>query len=385
MITTEQLAKIFENDLNALLDYDNLSFYLWTNVGERKKAMRQGNDVYSYINGNIKVAASSITANHLVMGVNQITLEFDVPVDPPKTTATQTAEYLARIKDGQYWFVQYIMGILSEYFQRYQTLELQDENGVTYGVGIVAGVAMPQGVNLQAWTGNSLPVNVYIEANIVQGGIISLDIGVELDGETLPFQSFIPDRSGVVSPDVYSGSEVSKVIATSSAFAAEVSIPTNSVYAASSAAVSYLLHGKSNVAHFLKIKWGTSDSADTGLYFVTFKRISGGMQGVTIASVTFQLAEIQDDINLINVPDGFQIGHFKLASSETESLTFTVSADCLAYIAGTVYEWTAGQNITIPIGAQSISYDEDKNQYFVYLITNKSVTVTGSDITFEVE
>lgn len=385
MITTQQLANLFEGELNALLDYENLAFSIWANVGKRNKPIRQGNDVYHYITGNIKVAGSSTTANRLVMGVNQLTIEFNVPIDPPKTTAAQTAEYLTSVKDGQYWFVQYIMGILSDYFQKYQALEMQDESGVTYAVGMVAGVAIPQSVDLQAWTGNSLPVNVYIEANIVQGGIISLDIGVELDGEFLPFQSFIPDRAGAFSPNVFSGADVSKVVTESSAFAAEVSIPTNTVYQSSATAVSYLLHGRPNVAHFLKIKWGNTDDADTGLYLVTLTRCNGSLQGVAIASVTFRIAEMQDIDDLIDVPDGFQVGYFVLASSSVESLSFTVSAACLAYMAGKVYEWTAGQSVTVAIAPSAITYDEDSDEYRVYLITDQAVTVTGTGINFEVE
>lgn len=385
MITTQQLAELFETDLNALLDYENLSFKLWSDVGKRQKKVRDGNNVYTCINGDIQISASTITPNRLIMGVNSLTVTFDVFVDPPKTSASQTAEYLEPVKNGQYWFVQYIMGILSGYFQKYQALEMQDENGVNYGVGLVAGVGIPQGVDLTAWQGNTVPVNVYIEANIVQGGIISLNIGVELDGEAIPFQSFTPDRESVLAADVYSGATVSKVVETSSAFAAECSIPTNTVYSCSAAAVSYLLHGSANEAHFLKLRWGAYEGADTALYLVTFTRATGGFQGVTIASVTFRVAEVQDNLSLVNVPGGFQIGYFVLDSSETESLTFSVSADCLAFIAGQAYEWTAGQSVTVAIEPQDIEYDETDDEYRVYLITDKSVTVSGTGIDFEVQ
>lgn len=385
MITTQQLANLFENELNALLDYENLAFRIWANVGKRAKPFRQGNEVYSYITGDIKVSSSSITANRLVMGVNQITIEFNVPVEPPRTTAAQTAEDLEPVKNGQYWFVQYIMGVLSDYFQKYQALELQDDNGVTYGVGLVAGVSIPQGVDLQAWTGNSLTVNVYIEANIVQGGIISLNIGVEIDGEALPFQSFIPDRTGVFSSNVYSGKSVSTIITESSAFAAEATIPTNTVYQSSAIAVAYLLHGKPNVAHFLKIKWGSTDDADIAYYFVTLTRCNGSLNGALIASATFRIAEIQDNAELIDVPAGFQVGYFKLTSSTAGSLSFTVSAACLAYIAGNVYEWSAGQSVTVNINPNTIAYEEASDEYRVYLITDGAVTITGTGIDFEVE
>lgn len=383
MITTQQLLNEFEADLNALLDYENLNFKLWADAGERKKAFRQGNDVYTYITGNVRVSASSITANRLVMGVNNLTITVDIPVDPPKTTAQQAAGDLARVKNGQYWFVQYITGILTGYFQRYQAFEMQDEKGVNYGVGLVAGVAIPQDINLDAWLDDHIPVNIYIEANVVQGGIISLNIAVELDGEPVPFQSFVPDRTGVLDPSVYSGSEVSKVVVTSSAFAAEISIPTNTVYNISGIAVSYLLHGDPNTAHFLKIKWGNAADADSEIYLVTLTRATGGMQGVAIASVTFRLAEVQDDMELINVPGGFQVGYFALATSDVTSLSFSVSGRCFAYIAGKAYELLAGAQQTVSLSERDIVYDEASDEYRLYLITSSLVTVTAEGYTFE--
>lgn len=384
MITTVQLARVFETDLNALLDYENLSFKLWANVGERKRAERDGNIVQSYINGDIKVSASSMTANRLVMGVNSLTIEFDVPTEPPKTTVTQTAADLAPVKNGQFWFVQEIIGILSQYFQKYQALELQDSEGVTYAVGIVAGVAIPQGVDLNAWQGNSVPVNVYVDMNIVQGGVVSLDIGVELDGIALPFQSFVPDRSGVLDAVVYSGNSVSKVLTTSTAFAAEATIPTNSIFSSSASAVSYLLHGNPNEAHFLKIKWGAAADADTEVYLVTFTRATGGLQGTSIASVTFRIAEVTEDTELIEVPNGFQIGYFEVPSSTLASITLSVSADCLGYIARQAYELTAGQSVTIPLTPKSIVYDDDTEEYRIYMITSAAVTVAAEGYAFEV-
>lgn len=382
MITTQQIAQAFENDLNELLDYENLSFKLWANMGKKSKAMRVGNTVQERIDGDIRISASSITANRLVMGVNQLTIEFGVPVDPPKTTTAQTAEDLEPVKNGQYWFVQYIVGILSQYFQKYQAIEMTDEQGVTYGVGIVAGVAAPQTVDLQPYEGNFITVNVYVNMNIVQGGIISLNVGVELDGVAVPFQTFTPDRTGVLDPSVYSGGDYSEVISTSSAFAAECTMPTNTVYASSIAAVAFLLHGDLNEAHFLKLTWG---GEDTELYLVSFTRETGGIQDVTIASVTFRVAQVRDDADVVKIPDAFQLGYFEVDSSELSEIELSVSADCLGYIGGKAYEFTAGQSVTVPVSPHSIVYDESTDEYRVYLITSAKVTVTADGYVFEVQ
>lgn len=380
MITTMQLAQKFETELNALLTYPNLYFKIWADVGKRTEAGRVGNTVNAYIDGNMKVSASSISPNALVIGANQLLLEFNVMVNPPKTTLSQTADDLAPIINGQYWFVQEIAGILGGYFQKYQAFELEDEQRNAYSVGMVAGVGIPQTVDLQAWTDNSVPVDVYIELNIGQGSLISLDVQVELDGQTLPFQTFTPDRTGVLDPTVYSGEDKSEALLTSSAFVAECSIPTNTVYSSSHSAVEYLLGGTLNEAHFLKVPWGET----AGLYLVTFTRATGGLQGVAIASVTFRIAEVRDDPDMINVPSTFQVGFFEVASSTISSLTFSVSADCLGYIGRKTYELTAGQSVTVPLTPNDIVYDDDSDEYRVYLITSAAVTVTATGYAFEV-
>lgn len=382
MISVSQIAEQFQNGLNALIDYPNLTFKLWATAGERQAPERTGNVINTYINGEIKTTSSSITPNILVVGANYLTLVFDVPVDPPKTTTAQTAQDLQRVVDGQYWFLQYISGILSGYFQKYQTFTLQDESGTEFSVGMVAGVAVPQDIDLTPWRGNSIPVYVYVELNIGQGGIISLDVSVELDGAPLPYQVFTPDRTGVLDPAVYAGETVSKVLSTSTAFAAEVTIPTNTVYASSQSAVDYLLQGPQNEVHFLQVTWG--ENGQTGLYLVTFTRETGGVQGVTLASATFRIAEVRADPDMVELPSGFQMGYFEVASSSLSSITLSVSADCLGYIGEQAYSFTANQSVTVQLTPQSIIYDDATEQYRVYLITSSAVTVTATGYAFEV-
>ena len=61
MITTQQISEYLENGLNALLDYEGLSFKIWATAGEREKPERTGNAVQQFINGNMRVATSSLT------------------------------------------------------------------------------------------------------------------------------------------------------------------------------------------------------------------------------------------------------------------------------------------------------------------------------------
>lgn len=378
MITTKQIADYIENGLNAELQYEGLSFKIWATAGERDKPVRSGNAVNYSIDGNFRVVTSSLTPNILVMGVNAFTLTFDVPVNPPKTSASQTAEDLARVRDGQYWFVLYIERIISSYFKLPQELSFTDEEG-TYNATLAAGVAIPEGIDLTAWRGNTVPVDVYIELTIGQNAVMSRSAVIEIDGEPVPFVSFIPERASVVDAAQYSSDESTKTLATASAIVAEVNIPLNTKYGSSDAVLDYFFGGHNNVVHFLKIALGQKSD----VYLVEISRSTVGLENAKIASSTFRLSEAVADADLLDVPEGFQVGYFTMQSSAVTSITITVGAPCLLYVAGQAYE--VSDQITVPLIPKYIPYNDDAGTYRLYVITNTAVTVSASGYTFEVE
>ena len=378
MITTQQIAEYIENGLNAELQYEGLSFKIWATAGERDKPVRSGNTVNYSIDGNFRVVTSSLTPNILVMGVNAFTLTFDVPVNPPKTSASQTAEDLARVRDGQYWFVLYIERIISSYFKLPQELSFTDEEG-TYNATLAAGVAIPEGIDLTAWRGNTVPVDVYIELTIGQNAVMSRSAVIEIDGEPVPFVSFIPERASVVDAAQYSSDESTKTLATASAIVAEVNIPLNTEYGSSDAVLDYFFGGHNNVVHFLKIALGQKSD----VYLVEISRATVGLENAKIASSTFRLSEAVADTDILDVPDGFQVGYFTMQSSAVTSITITVSAPCLLYVAGQAYE--VSDQITVPLIPKYLPYNDEAGTYRLYVITNTAVTVSASGYTFEVE
>lgn len=379
MITTQQISEYLENGLNALLDYEGLSFKIWATAGEREKPERTGNAVQQFINGNMRVATSSLTPNILVMGINSFTITFDVPVNPPKTRITQTAEDLSRVRGGQYWFLLYVESVIAAYFQKPKTVQWTDGE-TTYDSTISAGVGIPADIDLSEWRGNTVPVDVYVEVNLGEGAVPSLSAVVEMDGIAVPYVSFVPERASQADAAQYSNNENTTSLATSSAFVAEIAIPVNTLYSSSPSALSYLFGGALNVAHFLKIDFG----GESGVYLVTITRATSGLEMEKLASATFQVAEAVGDFDLLEIPEGFQSGYFELPSSQIASLTLSVSADCLARIAGKAYEMTAGTPLAVTLAPDDIVYDEDSDAYRVYMITSTAVTVTG-DYAFEVE
>lgn len=375
MITLTKLANYFEEGLNKTLNNPEIQFKIWAEAGQHVKSRREGNTVTYFINGNLRTSTSANDANDLVMGVNGLSLEFTVPVQQPRTNATQTAEELAKIKDGQYPFVTYVINAINSYFQTAKAITLTDDKGVEYSVAFQAGTVTPGNVDIASKLGNYLPVPVYIEVYFVEGGVNSKDVKVYFDGKSMPFQAVRHGRSPMTERDVYAGTLVSKNLITSTAFAIDVDFPVTSD-SATQACVNYLISGKPNVAHFVKVQFG---SLNEKLYLMTLNTVQTSAQGIAIAGVSASLMEVVENVSALGVPDNYEMDKFTFQNSNATSVSFTAEADCLFYCAGETYSLTAGESINIPLDQSDYEYDEEDGVYYVYYILLKTGEANGGE------
>ncbi len=377
MISLTKLAEVFENGLNTALGNSEIQFKIWGNAGEFREFQREGNTVTYFVNGSLRTSSSANDANDLVMGVNGLSLDFAVPVQQPRTNALQTSEELAKIKNEQYPFVQYVLNAINVYFQRAQSVIMTDDKQVEYSVSWQAGTAVSGEVDLLPALGNVMFVSVYIEVYFIEGGVNSKDVKVYFDGGSVPFKALRYGRTPVLQSEVNAGGLVSKNIITSTAFAVDVDFPvTNDP--ASKECVNYLLSGDPNVAHFVKVRFGNL-SEET--YFMTFNNVQTSMAGIAIAGASVSLIEIIANAQTMNVPKSFQAGRFTVGGSTVTEITFTSSVDCNAFIAGKA-EYISGVQ-SIAITPADIEYDEETDNYYVYLITDRAVSV-NSETPFEI-
>ena len=386
MIETTDLVERIEKDLNAMLPKDSdLAFKIWANVGEHTPPERNGNRVKYLIEGNIKTSSSSMEANKvLAIGVNGFSLDFMIPLRVPRTSLGQDIAELQTIQNGQFVFPAFIIGVLSQYFQQSKSWELyKDENGeeISYAVGIMGGVALPGDVDIKAFSGSSLPVSVYITANIVKGGTVSTDITVKINAKIIPAQVITPSRTAVLNNDVLSNNLVSKSIATSSAFAIQVQFPTNACYdtGGTEEVLDFLMAGNINRAYFVEIQWGTHATKDA---FMMIARSNGAAEGVTIAGLTAELTEVLHYTELLGVPERYQVGKFILNSSHVDSISIMLNSaeQVKAYIGGEVVILN-NEPHNIAVTPDDIIDEEDN--YAVYIITDRVCEISG-DHTFEV-
>lgn len=384
MIKLTQLATLFETGLNARLNDPEIQFKIWATAGQQTPSIRSGNSITYYLDGDLQVNSSANEANLLVMGVNQLRLMMYVPVKRPRTNAQQKAEELERIKNGQYPFLELITNAVDNYFKSSQAIEIideeeTDESGkpVVYSVGIKGNTALSGIVDIVSELDECVILSVYIECFFVAGGINSRDVQISIDGHIVPFQSVNVARSNELSTDVYAGEMVKKNITTATAFSLEISFPSNSDYT-TKAVLDYLLNAKPNVAHFIKIKWGKTSEI---IFFMTFDRLSTSVQGISFAGVSFALVEVIDNVELIDVPDQFQVGRFIFDNSQTSSVLFTID-ECTLFMAGKARE-IAGNN-TITVTPRDYVYDAQKDKYYIYAITDRAVNILPGNASFEI-
>ena len=384
MITLKQFAEKIENDLNNLLfaamKSEEIRFKIWATAGECQKPVREGNVIIHEIIGNMKTSTSSNDANNvLAMGVNGLSLDFMLPVYPPRTNSAQTAEQLAKISDGQYPFLELIINVLNSYFQKAQVTTMKDGNEVEFSVAFQAGSVIPGAVELATQFGNAVPLNVFIQVYFIEGGTNSKDVKITVDGKLMPFQAVRLGRAAVLERDVYSGESVSKCLASSTAFSVDADYPSSN-NPATVTALDYLLNGEANTAHFVGVQWGEEI---TKLFFMQYNTVQTSATGIAVAGVSASLVEIGGNDELYNLPQGFITVRFTLADSQTETLTFTLSEECETFIAGVgAFKRNGAQAVILtPL---SFEFDEDDDTYNVNLIVDRQVTITNASAPFTI-
>lgn len=288
MITLEQIARHFEDGLNAVYNNENIKFSIAAHAGILRNAFREQNNITSYITGGLSVDSSSNDANLLVMGANGLSLEFAIPAKRPRTSPTQTAEELQKIRDGQYPFVNEVMKAINDYFESAQTFSLTDGEN-EYSLAFHAGTSMNDATQILDGIGECVLAYASITLYFIEGGIISKDVQVTIDGERVPFQVLRIGRSSELSRDVYTGKYISKSIASSTAFSMDLQFPANADMATSET-LSFLLEGTPNTAHFVTVQYGAN--ANTEIYLMTFDNVITNAQGVTISGATAALIEV---------------------------------------------------------------------------------------------
>lgn len=382
MIALTDFAKMIEDGLNESFGNPDIKFKIWSDVGREEWAVRTGNQLQTYILANLRSASSANDANILVMGVNALTLEFSVPLRRPWTNLNQTEAALEAVQDGQYIFVKQIRAVIDDYFQRVQIFQ-KKVGDITFTLAMQAGAAITGNVDLAAQLNRNVTMTVNITLYYLEGGINSKDVAFEIDGTAVAVQSLTISRRGDASSDVYSDAGDTQNYLTSSAVSIDFAFPANT-YGSTKAMVDYLLGGKKNMAHFVRVKYASLSDA---LYLMTFASGDTNIAGISFAGLSGSLISCVRDIEMLDFPDMFQVARIALASSAVTEITLTVTIlagiSVNIYAAGKFYSIPAlssGTNasMNIPITPADLTYDEASDSYFFYVVTDNALTFTST-------
>ena len=365
MIELSVLANKLQDDLNALLGNPEIQFKIWSEAGQYQAFQRVDNTVTWFINGNLRRTTSSNDANDLVMGVNGLTLDFAIPIKQPRTNTTQTEEDLAKIKDGQYPFVEYITKAINGYFDKAQVFTIKDGDS-TYSIGFRAGMSTTGIVDLVPVLGNCITVNVFIELIYIQSGVNSKSVKITIDGQAIPFQSLRWGRSPMVERSVYAGDLDSKNVITSTAFAIDIDLPISITGPDNNPVSSYLLSGTPNVAHFVNL---SIDGTEYN-YFMTDNAAQASAQGISITGTSVSYMEVS---NGYFEPGVNKMGMFIVPNSQVKKITAQVevsnnpySGEFLACVGGKCAKYPL--SFSIDITPDMLIYNKDKNAYYLTVV-----------------
>lgn len=375
MINLTQYARLIETGLNDLLNEENIKFNVWSDLGKYKKAIRRYNAVTTYINCVLSRAPGTIETGNdgLIIASDSITMTVAVPKIEPKQTVDEPS---SETDDGVYTFVERIRNVMDAYFST-NIVRSITENGLTYETGMQYSISSTGDLNLFSMTDEIITFSVYITINVVQNGINSRSVHIELDGEPIPFLSASPNRAGEKSTDVYSDSGESETIITSTVFAVDVAQPMTTGRVTSQFN-DYLLGGQKNVMHFMKLTVGDQSV----FYKVTFGDISASVEGSLNVGTSIPFIKVRDNFDVLSYPPYFTVG--RLTPSGNDMVSITPTKDCILDFCG-IREVKAGETVSGYITEDMAEYDEDAEAYFVAVRTCPSAELSVSGATLIVD
>lgn len=375
MIGINDLAEMIENGLNQKFGEENIKFRIWGSAGENQRLERIGNTVTEYIYGTLVRTSSANDASTIEMGANTLVLDLFVPIKRPMVAVNTTP--LPRIVQGQYPFLDKVIETVDSYFKlatHFQYPETPSEGETVYSVGMNAELSTTGTVELLPIVGNGVLISVGIELLFVESGVNARTVTIMIDGNavTVPYQSVQFGASAVRSSDVRAGEARSRGYDSATAVSFSLTFPaTNQAF--TQTLLDFIFDPIPNQVHFVTV----SVEGKTNSYLMLLDSPNASAQQVANIGLTVNFTEAIGDAEIMNVPSSYRTGRFPVPSSADDSLTFSIT-ECTFYIVGNAYASSGEQ--TVALRPQDIVYDEDDDEYYVYLITDRTVTVSGSAI-----
>lgn len=202
MVDLKTLTEILEQKLNTLGEYYNLNFMLFSDTGKYQPPVREDNTVTEYINGVFSLVTSDISnlTDGTVIATQQARL--DVILRLPDYTADE--EYNGEIYEGIETRLSQVRAILNNLTQKSELSQITDIKGVEYSLSTVYQNAVTGERRFVPNIGDSFTYTLFIYYILIEKGVNSRDILLNLDGYILPFEAGTITRSKTFDANVFS-------------------------------------------------------------------------------------------------------------------------------------------------------------------------------------
>lgn len=374
MINTAKYAEQIEEGLNYIIGAsedrelaEHYVFRVFADVGMFREAERRKRSNFSTVYINCILTASpspnETIASGLVIAVEGFTLSVAVPLNRLKARREEAPE---SVIDGDYVFVEKVKGIINEYLKVNTIESITDDDGNTYACGYGYTMGRTGSVDLGTMIGEYINFDAYISVNIVQNGINSKDVVVEFDGEVVPYQAFSPNRSIISDGSTFSdGTGASKAIVSATTLAFNITLPAV-LGTISSQFNDYLLNGRLNTLHFVRLKFGQSEEYSK-YYCMTYGDISASVNGVLNAGLSINFTELAYIPEILTVPSYMTVKQVQIIDIG-DSVTVQANGDCIvAFSDGYIVNMQAGDTITHAYSDKEVSYDDSENSYTAFI------------------
>ncbi len=370
MINLKQYSEMVEGGLNGKLaenGVEGYEFVVWTDIGKFRHAKRNMNKVTTYINCLMTRAQAAVDTGNggLMIASDNIALQIAVPT---KEARSDEKVPEPEIFENNYVFVEKVRNLVDEYFSENIITSITDDKGTHYEAGMVYSLATTGNADMAPSIGTYVTFTVNITVNVVQNGINSRVAKIEIDGMVVPFLSMSPGRAGDLSTDVYSDNKnfESESLTTSTAFSLDISVPATTG-GVTKQFLEYLLHGKPNTVHFVKIKVGEDKDLERQT-LMTFDKTSISVEGSLNIGQTITLIKVRPNIELNSFPKYFTVGRV-VAEKPVPFAIKPVTNAVLLWCQDSVVTLSKGMGYNVSSNQTEYwQYDEDTDKYYLPII-----------------
>lgn len=330
MIELNTLKNNLQEQLQAIasqLQY-KYNFNIVTDTGERKKPIREGNEVTYFTNGVLSLVSSDISnlTDGTLFATQTCSLSIEVSLPDTIEDVYYNGEFVA---SGRETVIRQIRQILETLAQNNTYSEMQSEAGENYIVSTVYRFAQSGIREILQGEGDSFTYTMYIYYSFVENGVNTRNVTFTLDGIVFPYQANTQNRSLTYDNNVYANTTDGAVcnMPVQSNWSATFELPAvkGGVF---ETMLDFILNAPLNRIHALEL----TINGVRRLFFVTIGE--GTMNGETIKNVGLKVTFFNAVPNyfLVSLPSSIKVYKTSTTGTDYRNIGFGASGGWYLFV-----------------------------------------------------